>query len=88
VHFQSIGYPLAIDALYGRREQLFLSEIKGKKFKLGKFTEEERPLMERTSLHSSRLRLQHPVTGEMMEFKSELPKDFAAVLNQLRKWGK
>lgn len=87
VHFQSIGYPLAIDALYGRREQFLLSEIKGKKYKSGKFTEEERPLMERTSLHAARLRLQHPVTGEMMEFTSELPKDFAAMLNQLRKWG-
>lgn len=87
VHFKSIGYPLAIDALYGRREQFLLSEVKGKKYKSGKFTEEERPLMERTSLHSSRLRLQHPVSGEMMEFKSELPKDFTAVLSQLRKWG-
>lgn len=88
VHFQSIGYPLAIDALYGRREQFLLSEIKGKKYKSGKFTEEERPMMERTSLHAARLRLQHPVSGEKMEFQSELPKDFAAVLNQLRKWGK
>jgi len=88
VHFQSIGYPLAVDALYGRREQFLLSEIKGKKYKSGKFTEEERPLMERTSLHAARLRLQHPTTGEIMEFKSELPKDFAAVLSQLRKWGK
>lgn len=88
VHFQSIGYPLAVDALYGRRAQFFLSEIKGRKYKSGKFTDEERPLMERTSLHASRLRLQHPTNGAIMEFRSELPKDFAALLNQLRKWGK
>lgn len=87
VHFQSIGYPLAIDALYGRREHLMLSEIKGRKYKSGKFTEEERPLMSRSSLHAARLRLQHPASGEIMEFRSELPKDFAAVLSQLRKWG-
>ncbi len=87
VHFQSIGYPLAIDALYGRRAQFFLSEIKGKKYKSGKFTEEERPIMERTSLHAARLRIQHPATGEIMEFSTKLPKDFAALLNQLRKWG-
>ncbi len=87
VHFQSIGYPLAVDALYGRRAAFYLSEIKGKSYKSGKYTEEERPMMERTSLHSSRLRLDHPVTGERMEFKAELPKDFAAILNQLRKWG-
>lgn len=87
VHFQSIGYPLAVDALYGRRAAFFLSEIKGKAYKSGKYTEQERPLMDRTSLHSSRLRLDHPANNERMEFKAELPKDFAAVLNQLRKWG-
>lgn len=87
VHFQSIGYPLAVDALYGRRAAFYLSEVKGKAYKSGKHTEDERPMMERTSLHSSRLRLDHPVTGERMEFRAELPKDFAAVLNQLRKWG-
>ncbi|MCB0543375.1 MAG: RluA family pseudouridine synthase [Saprospiraceae bacterium] len=87
VHFQSIGYPLAIDALYGRRAAFLLSEIKGKTYKSGKFSEEERPLMSRTSLHAARLRIDHPASNERLEFKSELPKDFAAVLNQLRKWG-
>lgn len=88
VHFQSIGYPLAVDELYGRRPAFLLSEIKGKSYRIGKYTEEERPMMERTSLHSSRLRIDHPATGERMEFQAELPKDFNAVLNQLRKWGK
>ena len=87
VHFQSIGYPLAVDALYGRRPALYLSAIKEKAYKSGKYSEEERPLMDRTSLHAARLRIDHPVTGERMEFKADLPKDFAAVLNQLRKWG-
>ncbi|MBP6827239.1 MAG: RluA family pseudouridine synthase [Saprospiraceae bacterium] len=87
VHFQSIGYSLAVDALYGRRAAFYLSEIKGKSYKSGKHSEEERPLMERTSLHAARLRLDHPVTGERMEFIAELPKDFAAMLSQLRKWG-
>jgi len=87
VHFQSIGYPLAVDALYGKRPAFFLSEIKGKTYRSGKFSEEERPLMERTSLHAFRLRLDHPGTGERLEFKAELPKDFEAVLKQLRKWG-
>ncbi len=87
VHFQSIGYPLAVDALYGRRAAFFLSEIKGKSYKSGKYSDDERPLMERTSLHAARLRIDHPATGERMEFMAEMPKDFAAVLNQLRKWG-
>ncbi|MFN0014523.1 MAG: RluA family pseudouridine synthase, partial [Saprospiraceae bacterium] len=85
VHFQSIGYTLAVDALYGRRPAFFLSEVKGKSYRSGKFSGEERPLMERTSLHAFRLRLDHPGTGERLEFKAELPKDFQAVLQQLRK---
>lgn len=87
VHFQSIGYPLAIDPLYGRKSAFFLSEVKGKTYKSGKFSSDERPLMDRTSLHASRLRIDHPENGERLEFKAELPKDFQAVLNQLRKWG-
>ncbi len=87
VHFQSIGYALAVDELYGRRPAFFLSEVKGKTYRSGKHSDAERPLMERTSLHASRLRIDHPSTGERLEFQAELPKDFNAVLNQLRKWG-
>jgi 23S rRNA pseudouridine1911/1915/1917 synthase len=85
VHFAAIGHPLTVDSLYGQREAFFLSEIKGKKFQLGKF-QEERPLMTRTTLHAWRLQFRHPESGEMMDIQSELPKDFAALLNQLRKW--
>lgn len=85
VHFQAIGHPLAIDPLYGRRSELFLSEIKGKNFRLGKF-EEERPLMSRTTLHAYKLTLEHPSTGEIRHFEAPLPKDFQAILQQLRKW--
>lgn len=88
VHFQSIGHPLAVDSLYGRREGFLLSEIKGRNYRSGKFSEDERPLMTRTSLHAARLVFDHPETGKRLEFSAELPKDFNAVLNQLRKWGK
>ncbi len=87
VHFQSIGYPLAVDVLYGRREAFLLSDVKLKKFRLGK-EEEERPMMTRSSLHALKLKFQHPRTGHETTFEAPLPKDFAAVLNQLRKWGK
>ncbi len=87
VHLQSIGYPLAVDALYGKRTALRLSEIKGRAYKMGKFSDEERPLLERTALHAFRLRFDHPISEERMEFRAEPPKDFNAVLQQLRKWG-
>ena len=85
VHFQSIGHPLAIDALYGQRDRIFLSSIKGRKYRRGKNLE-ERPLMSRTTLHAHRLSFDHPTSGERMQFESELPKDFSALLKQLRKW--
>ncbi len=87
VHFKSIGHPLAIDPLYGKREAFFLSEIKNRNYQLGK-DQEENPLMSRTTLHATRLELNHPSTGARMPFVASLPKDFQAVLNQLRKWGK
>jgi 23S rRNA pseudouridine1911/1915/1917 synthase len=86
VHLLSTGYPLAIDAVYGPRPELMVSVIKGQKFKLGKYIEEERPIMSRTSLHAFRLRIDHPATNERLEWQTELPKDFNAVLSQLRKW--
>lgn len=87
IHFESIGYPLAVDSTYGKREGLFLSEIKGRKYISGKFSDEERPLISRVILHAMKLTFTHPSTDEQMEFQADLPKDFAAVVKQLDKWG-
>ncbi|HMO40499.1 MAG TPA: RluA family pseudouridine synthase [Saprospiraceae bacterium] len=86
VHCKFIGHPPAIDPLYGKREALYLSEIKHRNYQLGK-EQEERPLMARTTLHAARLTLDHPISGERLHFAAPLPKDFQAVLRQLRKWG-
>lgn len=85
VHFSAIGFPLAVDSLYGNHSAFYLSDIKGSKYHLGKY-QEERPMMERTSLHARKLVIRHPVSGEWVHFESEWPRDFAAVINQLRKW--
>ncbi len=87
VHFQFIGHPLAIDELYGRRTAFYLSEVKRNKYVQGKY-QEERPLMSRSTLHAYKLTFNHPTTGEEMTFSADLPKDFSAVLKQLRRWGK
>lgn len=87
VHAAAIGYPLAVDAFYGRREALFLSEFKTKGFQRSK-NREERPLLARIPLHASQLTLAQPASQEPLDLKAPLPKDFNAVLNQLRKWGK
>lgn len=83
VHLQAIGYPLAIDSIYGRKSGFMLSDVK-RHYNLKKF-EEEQPLMGRITLHARTLHIQHPTSGEPMSFTADLPKDFEAVLRQLRK---
>ncbi len=87
VHCKAIGHPLAVDALYGKREGFYLSEVKGRRYNLGR-GKEERPLLSRTALHAHKLTIDHPGNDERLTFEAELPKDMAAMLNQLRKWGK
>ncbi len=88
IHFESIGYPLAVDRVYGNREAIYASEIKGKRYNKNREGREERPLISRVILHAWRLEFDHPTTNERVSFEAELPKDFSAVLKQLRKWGK
>jgi 23S rRNA pseudouridine1911/1915/1917 synthase len=83
VHAKHIGHPIACDPLYGDNKPILLSTIK-KKYKLGKFTEEERPLLNRLALHASSLQLTLP-TGEPLQLEAPLPKDMRALLQQLKK---
>jgi 23S rRNA pseudouridine955/2504/2580 synthase/23S rRNA pseudouridine1911/1915/1917 synthase len=85
VHCKHLGHPLAVDPLYANTEALYLSEIKRKRFNLKKMTD-ERPLLTRVPLHAYRLELVHPISGATISQECPLPKDFRAVLNQLRKW--
>lgn len=85
VHFNSIGHPLMVDPLYGKRAALFLSEIKRKNFRLGKDAEEQ-PLLSRLSLHARSLEVQHPQSKDTLQVEAPYFKDFRAVLNQLNKW--
>jgi 23S rRNA pseudouridine1911/1915/1917 synthase len=84
VHMAYIGHPLSVDPLYGRQGAFYLSDIK-KRYKISKQQDEELPIMSRTTLHAHQLTLQHPVSGEPLVFEVEPPKDFRALLNQLRK---
>ena len=84
VHMKHIGNPLLVDSKYSNKEEFKLSEIKRRKFRLGK-DQEERPLITRHTLHSAKLEFDHPITGEHMDFDIPLPKDMKAVVNQMRK---
>ncbi len=83
VHMQVAGLPLAVDELYGGGSGILLSS-----FKPGyqpSRRHEERPLIDRLTLHAESIEFDHPKTGSRMRFESPLPKDFRATLNQLRR---
>lgn len=83
VHMKYLGHPIVVDELYGIKKPVLLSDIK-KKFKLGKNTEEERPLLSRLALHAFQLKFTDE-KGELITLEAPLPKDMHAVLQQLRK---
>jgi len=82
---QYLGNPLIVDTLYGHRDKFLLSEIKQKRFNLGKY-EEERPLLSRQPLHATKLVIKHPHTEKTIEIESPMPKDMEAVIAQMEKW--
>ncbi len=85
VHAKNIGHPLACDELYGDGKPVLLSSIK-KKFKLSRHDEEERPMIARLALHSYKL-IFTDIAGNKMELIAEMPKEFRALMTQLKKNG-
>jgi 23S rRNA pseudouridine955/2504/2580 synthase/23S rRNA pseudouridine1911/1915/1917 synthase len=83
VHSKNIGHPLACDILYGDGKPVLLSSIK-KKYKLSKHNEEERPLISRLALHSYKLIFEDE-NGKHHEIFAEIPKEFKALMQQLKK---
>jgi 23S rRNA pseudouridine1911/1915/1917 synthase len=83
VHCKNIGNPLACDTLYGDGKPLMLSSFK-KNYKLSKHDDEERAIINRLALHSYKLFFidEH---GTKMELCAESPKEFRALMQQLKK---
>ncbi len=80
-HLAAIGHPLAVDPLYGAGTGVLLSHYKpGYR---ASSRREERPLIERLTLHALRITFAHPATGAAVTFEAPLPKDFRATLTQL-----
>lgn len=83
VHLSHLGHPVFGDPDYGGRTK----SING-------LFGPERPLatellskISRQALHARRLEFSHPVSGELLEFVSDLPEDMAGVLDQLNEPG-
>ncbi|WP_301098344.1 23S rRNA pseudouridine(1911/1915/1917) synthase RluD [Otariodibacter sp.] len=76
VHMAHIAHPLLGDQLYGGRprppkgaSEEFLSVLRNFK---------------RQALHAAMLRLEHPITGELMEWHASLPDDFIELIEALK----
>lgn len=83
VHLKSIGHPLAVDALYGSGSGVMLSQFK-RKYQPNR-RDEERPLIDRLTLHAASLSLDHPTTGQRITIEAPLPKDLRVTIDQLRR---
>ncbi|HUR09778.1 MAG TPA: RNA pseudouridine synthase [Flavitalea sp.] len=83
VHMQFAGHPLLCDELYGDGKPILLSSFK-KAYKLSQHEEEERPILNRLALHAQRL-VFIDQEGMKHTLEAPVPKDFRALLQQLRK---
>jgi RluA family pseudouridine synthase len=83
VHLASVGLPLAIDPTYGSSRPILLSEIK-QGYKPPRL-HEERPLIERLTLHAYQLRLPLREGEEPRVFVARLDDKFEATLKMLAK---
>ncbi|MCX7793797.1 MAG: RluA family pseudouridine synthase [Thermodesulfovibrionales bacterium] len=70
VHMASIGHPVCGDKTYGRKTFI---EIGNQKIKFP-----------RQMLHAESLGFRHPVTGEELDFHSEMPEDMKEAIERLR----
>ncbi len=82
VHLAALGYPVACDPLYGDGKPLLLSRIKRRWKGDG---DRERPIISRTALHAFSIEFVHPSSGIKLRLEAPYPKDFKALVAQLRK---
>lgn len=75
-HLKYLGHPLFGDVTYGG-DRLLVGQNAGS-FKL--FVDNALKLMPRQALHAKSLGFIHPRTHQFMQFETELPEDFEAVL--------
>jgi 23S rRNA pseudouridine1911/1915/1917 synthase len=79
VHMASIHHPVVGDTLYGAPSKIIAAPISNTRKARKEVLE-----LGRNFLHSSELSFTHPASGKLMEFKSPMPQELAAFLDQLR----
>lgn len=78
-HMKYLGHPLFNDATYGG-DKILRGSTQGSKFNA--FVENCFKLIPRQALHAKSLGFNHPITNEWMQFDTELPDDFVAVIEK------
>ena len=78
VHLSHIGYPLLGDPMYGGRVRF--------PKKASEILKESLLGFKRQALHSKKLTLNHPSTGELMSWKAPLPDDMLELLDILNEF--
>jgi len=81
VHMAAIGYPVLCDRLYSGRSQVTIEELQGQRQQV---VSSQPPLLSRQALHAHRLEVEHPTTGQRMEFTAPMLPDMQAVLDTLQ----
>lgn len=83
LHMKETGHPVVCDTLYGDGKPVLVSSLKSK-YNLSKDEEEERPILNRLSLHAFQLSFKD-LNGKLIELEVPLPKDIRATMQQLAK---
>jgi len=81
VHLQHLGYPILADKLYGGRHPItaeFLMTGRDHREK------EPTPVLTRQALHSAKLTITHPRTGNALTFEAPYPPDLVETIKILR----
>jgi len=77
VHLAHIGHPLLGDSVYG-------PHFKTKASRLGPVSQAAVGALSRQALHAYLLALEHPETGEILQWNSDLPADLRSLRDCLR----
>lgn len=80
VHSAHVGHPLLADETYGGTRPVHAVDLAPTSGE----PPEQSVVLERVALHSTRLEIRHPVTGEQVAYEAPLPADLQSVLAFLR----
>lgn len=78
VHLSHVGHSLIGDVMYGGRVRFPKKASEELKLALVNF--------KRQALHSKKLTLTHPISGDLMSWKAPLPNDMQKLLDELKKY--